>query len=108
MLDYRTEVQHARDRIERLERAIDAAVEKAPARTSLGTIARRALLHAGSLVVANGLSRQSVFLRDGLARLGVAYVIVGHSERRHLMGMGDEMVARTLQAVLRREVGPGR
>ncbi len=30
LLDYLTEVQHARDRIERLERAIDEAVERAP------------------------------------------------------------------------------
>jgi transposase len=30
LLDYRTEVDHARDRIERLERAIDEAIERAP------------------------------------------------------------------------------
>jgi transposase len=32
-IDYRTEVEHAVDRIERLERAIDAAIECAPAQT---------------------------------------------------------------------------
>jgi triosephosphate isomerase (TIM) len=35
-----------------------------------------------------------------LARLGVRYVIVGHSERRRLFGMTDETVASTLRAVL--------
>jgi triosephosphate isomerase len=41
-----------------------------------------------------------------LARLGVRYVIVGHSERRRLFGMTDETVATTLRAVLRHEMIP--
>ncbi len=41
-----------------------------------------------------------------LARLGTTYVIVGHSERRTLYGMTDEMVAATLRAVLRHEMFP--
>jgi triosephosphate isomerase len=41
-----------------------------------------------------------------LARLGTAYVIVGHSERRTLFGMGDATVAATLRAVLRHEMTP--
>ena len=41
-----------------------------------------------------------------LARLGVAYVVVGHSERRQLFGMTDDMVASTLKAVLRHDMTP--
>jgi triosephosphate isomerase (TIM) len=41
-----------------------------------------------------------------LARLGVRYVIVGHSERRRLFGMTDEAVAATLRAVLRHRMTP--
>ncbi len=41
-----------------------------------------------------------------LARLGTAYVIVGHSERRTLYGMDDATVAATLRAVLRHDMTP--
>jgi triosephosphate isomerase (TIM) len=41
-----------------------------------------------------------------LARLGVVYVIVGHSERRQLFGQSDEQVAATLRAVLRSAMTP--
>ena len=41
-----------------------------------------------------------------LARLGTAYVIVGHSERRTLFGMDDATVAATLRAVLRNGMTP--
>lgn len=41
-----------------------------------------------------------------LARLGVAYVIVGHSERRQLFGQTDETVASTLRAVLHQGMTP--
>ena len=35
-----------------------------------------------------------------LAKLGVSYVIVGHSERRQMFGDADDVVARKLRAVL--------
>lgn len=41
-----------------------------------------------------------------LARLGVSYVIVGHSERRQLFGQTDEQVAATLRGVLRSSMTP--
>ncbi len=41
-----------------------------------------------------------------LARMSTAYVIVGHSERRTLYGMTDEMVSSTLKAVVRHEMTP--
>jgi triosephosphate isomerase len=35
-----------------------------------------------------------------LAKLGVRFVVVGHSERRHVFGEGDDMVAKKLKAVI--------
>jgi triosephosphate isomerase len=41
-----------------------------------------------------------------LADLGCAYTIVGHSERRHLFGEGDDFVARKAAALLEHGIRP--
>jgi triosephosphate isomerase len=41
-----------------------------------------------------------------LAKLHVQYVIVGHSERRQLMGETDEIVAKKLRAILAADMQP--
>src|SRR3989344_1295398 len=41
-----------------------------------------------------------------LKKLGTAYVIIGHSERRRLLGETDEMIAKKLKAALRSGLKP--
>jgi triosephosphate isomerase (TIM) len=41
-----------------------------------------------------------------LAKLKVSYVIVGHSERRQLFGQTDDVVAKTLRAILALDMTP--
>ena len=41
-----------------------------------------------------------------LAELGVRYVLAGHSERRHVIGEGNDLVARKLKAALASQLTP--
>jgi triosephosphate isomerase (TIM) len=91
--------------------AVDAAVH--PPFTDLRTV--QTLLEAEAIPMA--LGAQHCFDHDSgaftgevgpgmLARLHVRYVLVGHSERRHLFGMSDAAVASTLRAVRRHDMVP--
>jgi triosephosphate isomerase len=90
---------------------VDACVH--PPFTDLRTV--QTLLEKEGIPVALGAqhcSDEDAGARTGevsprmLARLGTAYVIVGHSERRTLYGMDDATVALTLHAVLRHGMTP--
>jgi triosephosphate isomerase len=94
----------------------DAAAEDVsvhPPFTDLRTV--QTLVESDHLQIALGAQHCSQYDRGAytgevspqmLARLGVRYVIVGHSERRRLYAMDDEAVHATLAAVLRHEMTP--
>jgi len=76
MLDYLTEVRHARDRIERLERAIDSAVEKAPPKmqaviAALQTLRGIAKVSAATLVAELGQISRFARPRQLMGYVGV-------------------------------------
>lgn len=90
---------------------VDVSVH--PPFTDLRTV--QTLIEADSIPVALGAQHCNDHDRGAytgevspqmVARLGVRYVIVGHSERRQYFGMTDEAVAATLRAVLRHEMVP--
>jgi triosephosphate isomerase (TIM) len=92
-------------------KAVDVSLH--PPFTDLRTV--QTLVEKESIPVALGAqhcSDEDAGARTGevsprmLARLGTAYVVVGHSERRTLFGMDDATVAATLKAVLRHSMTP--
>src|SRR5579875_1105031 len=91
--------------------AVDVSIH--PPFTDLRTV--QTLVEAESIPVALGAQHCNDHDRGAftgevspqmLARLGVRYVIVGHSERRQHFGMTDDAVAATLRAVLRHGMTP--
>jgi triosephosphate isomerase len=91
--------------------SVDVSVH--PPFTDIRTV--QTVLEAESIPVALGAQHCSEHDRGAftgevspqmLARLGTTYVLVGHSERRHIYGMTDETVAATLRAVLAHGMTP--
>jgi triosephosphate isomerase len=90
---------------------VDASVH--PPFTDLRTV--QTLLEGESIPVALGAQHCHHLDRGAytgevspqmLARLGVAYVLVGHSERRQHFAMTDEVVALTVRSVLGHQMTP--
>jgi transposase len=73
LLDYRTEVERAKDRLERLEKAIDAAVEAAPAQMKAVIEALQALRGVAKITATTLVSEVGNFSRFGRARQMMGY-----------------------------------
>ncbi len=93
------------------EKPVSCDVVLLPPFTSLPAVIQAL---AGSAVACGG---QDLFYEDEgaftgevsgrmLASLGCSYVLVGHSERRHVIGEGAEILAKKLRAALRNALVP--
>ena len=95
----------ARELRERLDGIRDADIAVCPPATSLAAVAEAL---AGSNIAWGAQNahwaQTGAFTGEisasALKELGCTYVIVGHSERRHVFGESDEMVAKRLECVI--------
>lgn len=105
LLDYLTEVDHARDRIERLETAIDAAVEAAPECMRAVIAALQALRGIATVSAATIVAEVGELSRFGRPRQLMGYS--GTVSREHSSGGSTRRgsITKTGNAHLRRIVG---
>lgn len=105
LLDYLTEVDHARDRIERLETAIDAAVEAAPECMRAVIAALQALRGIATVSAATIVAEVGELSRFGRPRQLMGYS--GAVSREHSSGGSTRRgsITKTGNAHLRRIVG---
>lgn len=105
LLDYLTEVEHARDRIARLERDLDAAVEAAPERMQAVIRALQALRGVAQLTAATIVAEVGALSRFARPRQLMGYS--GAVPREHSSGARTRRgsITKTGNAHLRRIIG---
>lgn len=105
LLDYLTEVEHARDRIERLERALDAAVERAPASMRTVIAALQALRGIAKISAATIVAEVGELSRFDTPRRLMGYSGTVSSERSSGARTRRGRITKAGNAHLRRIVG---
>jgi transposase len=102
LLDYRTEVEHASDRIKRLERAIDEAVEQAPAQMKAVIEALQALRGVAKLTATTLVTEVGNFSRFARPKLLMGYAGLVPSEYSSGDSTRRRSITKTGNAHLRR------
>lgn len=105
MLDYLSEVQHARDRVERLERAIDAAVEKAHPKMQEVIAALQALRGIAKVSAVTLVAELAELSRFDRPRQLMGYVGVVSGEHSSGDHVRRSAITKTGNAHVRRIVG---
>jgi transposase len=102
LLDYRTEVEHAADRIDRLERSIDAAVEQAPAQMKAVIEALQALRGVAKVTATTLVTEVGNFSRFTRPKLLMGYGGLVPSEHSSGESKKQGGITKTGNAHLRR------